>query len=68
MQGYPCKGPNKKDKTTFIAPFSVSMTVREKSNEALKRYYWCGIPKNDKILYCRNHLFSSSNAMPLLSA
>tara|TARA_B100000809_G_scaffold57309_1_gene53431 strand:+ start:1139 stop:1339 length:201 start_codon:yes stop_codon:yes gene_type:complete len=22
------------------------MTVREKSNEDLKRYYWCGIPKD----------------------
>ena len=46
MQGYPCKGPNKKDKVTFIAPFSVSLTVRENPNEDLKRYYWCGIPKD----------------------
>ena len=46
MAGYPCKGPNKKDKTTYIAPFSLSLIVREKAGDDLKRYYWCGIPKN----------------------
>jgi hypothetical protein len=46
MQGYPCGSNFKKAKTTFISPFSVSLTIREGANDPLKRYYWVGVPKN----------------------
>tara|TARA_B100000809_G_scaffold35408_1_gene31141 strand:+ start:2366 stop:2752 length:387 start_codon:yes stop_codon:yes gene_type:complete len=46
MQGYPCSSNFKKAKTTFISPFSVSLTIRETANGPLKRYYWVGVPKN----------------------
>ena len=46
MQGYPCSTNAKKANKTFISPFSVSLTIRERPNDPLKRYYWVGVPKN----------------------